>query len=278
MIGVKIDLTLVKYAVMVMGATGLALGVLLGIASKVFHVEADPRVEKITELLPGANCGACGFPGCEGAAEAIVKGEAPVTVCVAGGHEIVEHIAEVLGIEILEKAVPLKAFVHCGGGKGKVALRYIYDGEADCQMAMQIGGGCLLCQYGCLGHGTCVKGCPFGAVEMDEDHLPKIDWEKCRGCGICIEACPRKIISLVPETSQVHVACASLDKGKAVKDICEVGCIACKACEKICEFEAIKVENNIAVIDYAKCTNCGKCVEKCPSKCIVQHEVVCVII
>ncbi len=272
----NIDLTLVKYALMVMGGVGLALGILLGIASRVFHVEVDPRVEKITGLLPGANCGACGFPGCEGAAEAIVSGEAPATVCVAGGHEIAGHIAEVLGVEITEKAVPLKAWVCCGGGKGEVALRYIYDGEKDCQMAMQIGGGCLLCVYGCLGHETCVKSCPFGAIEMGEDKLPKIDWEQCRGCGVCVGACPRKIISLVPETSQVHVACSSLDKGKAIKEICEVGCIACKACEKVCEFEAIKVKNNIAVIDYAKCTNCGKCAEKCPSKCIVQRLITCV--
>lgn len=265
------DVSLTIKATLVLSGMGLVLGALLAVASNFFAVEIDPRVERILEVLPGLNCGACGYAGCEGAAEGIAKEEAPITACTAGGHEVTEQVAVILGKEVEAKGVPPKAQARCGGGRGKVALRYIYDGEVSCHMAQQVACGPLLCPYGCLGFGDCVEVCPLGAITIGEDHLPRIDWERCRGCGLCVETCPRNIIALVPETSQVDVFCSSPEKGKAVRSVCEVGCIACKSCEKVCEFGAIKVENNLAVIDYDKCTGCGKCVEKCPTKCLVAY-------
>jgi len=262
------DTSIIIKAALILGGTGLVLGALLAVASKIFYVEVDPKVELIREALPGANCGACGYPGCDGLAEVIAKGEAPPSACVAGGAEIAKQIAAILGIEVKEEKVAKKALVRCGGGKNEVAHRYIYDGELDCEMAQQIGKGPSLCCYGCLGFGSCAAACPFGAIVMGEDGLPNIDWHKCRSCGVCVEVCPRGIITLVPEDKKVHVLCCSQDKGKDVRSICKKGCIGCKACEKICEFDAIHVVDNLASIDNDKCTQCKKCVEKCPTGCI----------
>ena len=262
------DTSIIIKAVLALGGAGLVLGALLAVASKIFHVEIDPKVELIREFLPGANCGACGYPGCDGLAEAIAKGEALSSACVAGGSEIAEQIAGIMGIDIKEEKVAKKALVCCGGGKNEVAHRYIYDGELDCRMAQQIGKGPSLCSYGCLGFGSCAAACPFGAIIMGEDGLPLIDWKKCCGCGVCVEICPRGIIALVSENEEVHVLCHSHDKGKTVRSICKKGCIGCKACEKVCEFDAIHVVDNLAVINHEKCTGCKNCVEKCPTNCI----------
>ncbi|MDO8886134.1 RnfABCDGE type electron transport complex subunit B [Candidatus Oleimmundimicrobium sp.] len=262
------DTSIIIKAALVLGGAGLVLGAILAIASQIFHVEVDPKIEHIREVLPGANCGACGYPGCDGLAEAIAKGEASPLACVAGGAEVANQIATVLGIEVKEEKISKKAIVRCGGGKNEVVHRYIYDGKLDCQMAQQIANGPSLCVYGCLGFGSCMAACSFGAITMGENGLPYINWEKCRGCGACVEACPRKIIALVPENQEVHVFCRSHDKGKIVRSICKKGCIGCKACEKVCESDAVHVVDNLAVIDYEKCINCQKCVEKCPTGCI----------
>lgn len=266
------DTTVIIKASLALGGIGLVIGGLLAVASKVFYVEVDAKVELIRRLLPSINCGACGFPGCAGAAEAIAEGRAQSTACVAGGADVVKQIGALLGVEITDDTVTTKnkALIRCGGGKREVNHRYIYDGQQDCQMAQQLSGGPLLCTYGCLGLQNCVNACPFVAITIGEDGLPKINWDDCRSCGACVKACPRGIISMIPTEQQVHVLCRSNDRGKEVRGFCKKGCIACKACEKACEFDAIHVVDNLAVIDYDKCTNCKKCVEKCPTGCLVD--------
>ncbi len=262
--------TIIK-ASLALGGIGFLMGGILAVASKVFYVEVDAKVQLIRELLPGINCGACGYPGCEGAAEGIAEGRASNTACVAGGADLAKQIGALLRMEVSDAVgVANKALLRCGGGSSQVAHRYVYDGQPDCQMAEQLAGGPLLCSYGCLGLGSCVSACPFVAIVIGEDGLPKIDWNDCRSCGACVTACPRGIIALVLENKEVHVLCRSHDLGKEVRAVCKKGCIACKACEKACEFDAIHVIDNLAVIDYQKCTSCKKCVEKCPTSCLVD--------
>lgn len=264
----------VIYAVLTMGGAALVLGSILGIASIKFHVEIDPRVAHIIEVLPGSNCGACGLPGCEGAAEAMAEGEASYDGCVAGGHEVAKQVAEILGIEAGEAGVPKVAMVGCGGGSGKVQMRFVYEGIHHCTAANQLIGGPLACDYGCLGFGDCAEACPFDALYMSDEKLPKVDPVKCTACGICVTTCPREIMKLVPVNGEYVLACNSLDKGKVVRKVCEVGCIACKICEKACPEDppAITVQDNLARFDYETCTNCGACFEKCPTKCIQMAE------
>ncbi len=263
------EVMLVLKAVAALGGLGLVFGSLLEVTSRKFAVEVDPRVSLLLAVLPGANCGACGLPGCEAAAEAIASGKIPIDSCVAGGQETLEAVARVMGVEVTTLIEPFRAFIRCGGGRGKVSLRFLYDGVADCVIAEKTTHGDLACSYGCLGLGSCVKSCPFDALSIGENHLPVVNWAKCTGCGICVSICPRKIISLVPEKAQIGVACNSKDKGPVVRKICQVGCIACNACVKVCESGAITLVDNLAIIDYKKCTFCGKCIEKCPTKCIV---------
>lgn len=261
--------TIIK-AVIAMAGMALVLGAILAVASIRFHVEVDEKVQYIWDILPGANCGACGFPSCEAAAEGIAKGDIPINACMAGGQDIANKIAEIMGQEAAEGAEPMIAAAKCGGGKGKVKMRYRYEGIDNCHAAQIVVGGPLMCNYGCLGYGDCVQACPFDALEIAEDKLPRVDKEKCTACGICVTTCPRDIMALIPTKADVVVKCSSKDKGKTVKAACKVGCIACKACEKACEPEAIKVIDNLAVIDYEKCENRKACVEKCPTKCIVD--------
>lgn len=264
------NLAYVLYAVMTMGGLALVLGAILGVASIRFHIEVDPRVAHVVQVLPGSNCGACGFAGCEAAAEAIVKGEVTYDVCVAGGREVAKRIAGILGVEAEETGAPKVAVVGCGGGSGKVKTRFLYEGIHKCAAANQLVGGQLACDYGCLGFGDCATDCPFDALHMGKDNLPKVDREKCTACGICIAACPRGIMRLVPVTGDYAVACNSLEKGKFVRKVCEIGCIACKICEKACPIDspAIVVQENLALFNYDTCTNCGTCFDKCPTKCI----------
>lgn len=265
------DWNLVIYAVSTMMGLGIIMGGVLAIASVKFHVEVDPRVEQIREALPGSNCGACGLPGCDAAAEEISKEQVSYDACTAGGSDVAEAVARIIGVEVGEQKEPIKTVLRCQGGSGIVQQRYHYQGVTDCYAANLIAGGPLDCSYGCLGFGDCVRECPFDAMEMGGDGLPEIDLEKCTRCGICINTCPRKIIAFLPESAKVAVLCVSKDKGKIVRKACKVGCIACKACEKVCEPGAIIVTDNLAVIDYTKCTDCGKCVEKCPTKCLVRR-------
>ncbi len=255
---------LIVYAIAALGLIGLLFGLMLAAAAKVFYVEIDPRVEAVSELVPGANCGACGFAGCMKFSEAVVNGEAEPGDCIPAGEETVAEIARVLGKEVSASGSPI-ATLFCIGDSYKTADTYIYDGVEDCKVAGEMYGGFKACSYGCLGLGNCVRVCPFDAIEMGAHGLPVVDKVKCTGCGLCASACPRDLIKMLPAGDEGHlVLCASQDRGKTVSRACEVGCIACKACVKACPEEAIEMNDKLAVIDLEKCTDCGECVAKCP--------------
>ena len=257
-------------AVISMGAIGIFFAGFLAFASKKFAVEEDPRIEAIQKVLPGANCGGCGYAGCSNFAAALVAGEVEFNGCPAGGSEVSCKIAEIMGIEntegLGEKQV---AKVLCGGDSEKCSDKYRYIGVEDCAAAAKMaGGGPKECQYGCLGFGSCVKVCPSDAITITDGGIAVVDEEKCIGCKKCVAACPKNIIKMVPYGKEAHVLCSSPEPGKIVRKACKAGCIACRKCEKVCEFDAIHVENNLAVIDYEKCTGCMECVKACPVKCI----------
>ncbi len=248
----------------VIGGLGVLFGGLLAYAAQRFAVEEDPRVEVIIDLLPGANCGACGLAGCSSAAEKIVAGEVPVDSCVPGGKKVCDSICEVLGVDSVASEGRKIAEVYCLGTKDVAADKFEYHGVKDCKAAMMYNGGFKACAFGCLGLGTCVEACPFEALSMGENGLPQVDTDKCVGCGVCAKACPRNVIRIVSADRKAkYVPCNSQASGKIVRQSCEIGCIGCKACVKACPNEAISVENNLAVINRDKCDNCGKCVEVC---------------
>lgn len=246
---------------------GLLFGLGLVFASRKFHVEIDPRLEKVCTVLPGANCGACGYAGCVGFAESLFKQGGEIDKCRVCADETKELIARLLG-RTIEKKVKVVARLHCNGGK-KVKDRFFYNQIRDCACANLVMKGQKECIYGCLEFGTCARVCPFGAITMSDEGLPVIDESKCRACGKCVAICPKKLFTLIPVGSPVYVACSSHDIGKNTKAVCPVGCIACKLCEKACKFDAIHVIDNLARIDYKKCTSCGLCVAACPTKAIL---------
>lgn len=261
------SITAILIAALVVGGTGLFIGVFLGVAGRKLAVEVDPREEAINEALPGNNCGGCGYAGCSGLASAIVKGEAPVNGCPVGGAPVAQKIGEIMG-ESANDAVKMVAFVKCAGTCEKTTKTYEYYGIEDCGMAsMMQNAGPKSCSFGCLGFGSCVKACPFDAIHI-VDGIALVDKETCKACGKCVAVCPKKLIELVPYDQKHLVQCSSNEKGKNVIAACKVGCIGCKMCEKVCEFDAVKVLDNIAHIDPDKCTNCGKCADKCPRKII----------
>ena len=261
---------IILISVLVVGGTGLLIGLILSFAGKKFAVSTDEREALIREALPGNNCGGCGFPGCDGAAAAVASGAAPVTVCPVGGAAVAREIGRIMGQEVGDTR-RMTAYVKCGGTCGTAKEQYTYTGVEDCAFAAQLpGGGSKSCAYGCLGYGSCVKACQFEAVTI-VDGVARVDREACRACGACIRACPRGLIELVPyEKTEYHVACASRDKGKAVMEVCGSGCIGCRKCEKSCPSGAVTVQDGLAHIQYDLCTGCGTCAEQCPRKCIVK--------
>jgi electron transport complex protein RnfB len=254
-------------AVVSLGGIAFILAIGLGIASKIFVVEINPKVEAVAEILPGANCGGCGYAGCSGFAEAVVAGETNPSECKAASAEIIKEMSRILGVEVEQKE-KRTAKVLCQGTADNCKAKYLYEGIEDCRAAVLLGGGQKACSYSCLGFGTCVKACPFKAIKIGPHGLPHIDEEHCTGCGSCARQCTRSIIRLVPVGQVYYIPCSSQHKGKAVRQVCRAGCLACGLCSKKCPNQAITLENNRPVIDPEKCSGCGICAEKCPQKII----------
>lgn len=285
-----------------LGVMGLLFGAALAYASKKFAVEVDPRVEKIAEVLPNANCGGCGLAGCAAFAEAVVAEQVDANACSPGGVEVAHKIAQIIGKKSSEQ-VSMVAAVMCSGGRAEAKDKYIYDGIEDCQAAALLAGGFKECSYGCLGMGNCVTACPFDAIIINDNGLAVVDDAKCTGCGNCVTACPRNVISLIPREAQIFLACSSHDKGVSVKKKCTVGCISCNLCVKFTPSGEVKMDNFLPVLNYqgnenfitayhkcpqncfvdkvkhwpkifidTKCTGCGECVTVCPIKGAIEGE------
>ncbi|MCM8786508.1 MAG: RnfABCDGE type electron transport complex subunit B [Candidatus Omnitrophica bacterium] len=258
-------------AVIILSLLGFIFGISLAIVSKFLKIKVDEKLERICKILPGANCGACGKAGCFGFAQAILSRELSLDCCKVASNEAKVLIADILGIKF-EKKVRLVAVVHCNGGC-KVKDKFIYNGIEDCIYANLELGGQKECFWGCLGFGTCVNACPFGAISMSAEKIPIIDTNKCTGCGKCVEICPKKLFSLVPVNYDVYVACNSFDVGKLTRKICPVGCIACGICTKVTN-STFYIKDNLAYIDYDKIKDekmLYEAMSKCPVKCIVKR-------
>ena len=257
------------------GSLGLFFGASLAYASKKFAVEVDPKIEEIIEKLPGANCGGCGYPGCSGYAEAVVKSGASMTLCSPGGDAVIQDIANIMGVKAVEAGEKMVAVVQCRGDNEKAPKRFHYAGITNCHAAQIIMGGDKACIYGCLGLGTCVESCPFGAMKMGEAGLPIVNEDKCTACGMCVSACPRGIMKLIPVSQQVFIGCVSQDKGKAVKQVCKVGCTGCTLCSKpkITPSGSIEMKGNLPEIVDPKAEDLMNAVQKCPTKSFVVRGI-----
>ena len=260
------DVMAIVYALGILGVLGLIFGAVLGVADRAFHVEVDPRVDQVRGVLGGANCGACGFAGCDAFAEAVVRGEAKPNGCPAGGAKAAEAIGEIMGLAV-EAQSPVVARVICRGVDGIAKERFEYDGYHSCRVAAGIAGGPKLCRFACLGLGDCMDKCRFNAITM-KDGIANINPDVCVGCGACVAECPRNAIRMMPKDAKTIVRCRNSDSGREARAACMNACIACKRCEKNCKYDAIHVDNGFAVIDYDKCTRCGECAEICPCNCI----------
>ena len=252
--------------VIIFGIIGLLIGVLLSVASKIFSVTKDDRIDLVLENLPGANCGGCGYAGCSACAEAIVAGKADVNVCPVNGKEKSIKIATIMGSKVKETK-ETAAFVNCSGDNCSAKRKYLFDGTKTCKDVYALKGGDKECEFSCLGYGDCVNVCKFGAITI-ADGIANIDKEKCTSCKMCVNTCPKKVIEILPKNIKVYVKCSSKDKGVLVKDKCKVGCIGCSICAKNCPQDAITITENLAHIDYDKCVGCLVCAEKCPKKII----------
>ena len=262
------------YSIIALGSIGAISAIILYFVAQKFKVIEDPRIDEVADKLPGANCGGCGFAGCRNFAEAIVKaGNMDNLNCPVGGNTIIKEIAPILGIIAVERD-PQIAVVRCSGSLAKAPKKVEYDSAATCAFAHNLFAGESGCPYGCLGLGDCVISCKFDAIYIDKiTGLPVVSNEKCVSCGACAKACPRSIIEIRNKNKKdrrIFVSCINQEKGAIAKKNCEVACIGCGKCVKVCNFEAITLKNNLAYIDFMKCTLCRKCVEECPTTAIVE--------
>ena len=268
-------MNLIISSIIVLGVIGLASAVILYFVAQKFKVEEDTRIDAVAELLPGANCGGCGYPGCRGFAEACVKAESlDNMLCPVGGLPVMCKVSEVLGHAVCQ-ATPKIAVVRCNGTCTNRPRTNKFDGAHNCKIAAQLYAGETNCSHGCLGFGDCVAACQFDAIKINpETGIPEVDEEKCTACGACVKACPKKVIELRNKGvkgRRVFVSCVNKDKGAVARKACSAACIGCGKCQKICPFGAIKVENNLAYIDFELCRSCRKCVNECPTGAI--HDV-----
>jgi Na+-translocating ferredoxin:NAD+ oxidoreductase RNF subunit RnfB len=265
-------MTTVIIAVIVSFILAFVIGVLLGFFKKIFAVPVDEKAQMIRNVLPGANCGACGYPGCDGFAAACAAGTAPADGCAAGGVKTAQAVAKVLGVKVdAEDHVVVLA---CRGCKDNCIPRGFYNGVKNCAAAHQAVNGTKMCQWGCVGFGDCIESCRFDALSMGDDGLPHVDTKKCTGCGMCIKTCPMHLFFKVPVSRKGAVAlCSNRNENKAmVLKTCKAGCIKCGKCERSCDKGAIKVTNGIPVVNYELCNSCGKCVEGCPTHVLALVE------
>ena len=255
--------------VLIVAVIGVIAGLGLSIASVVMAVPTNETAEKIREVLPGANCGACGYSGCDAYAAALADGAKVLTLCAPGGADVAKEIGAVLGADV--GSIKAKsAVVRCRGNCDNANTNYDYDGITSCIMANQLLGGPSSCKFGCIGLGDCVKACEYGAIKVCNG-VAVVDTELCKSCGKCTAACPKGLIKVVEiEKPKAYVYCNNTDKGALARKACTAACIGCMKCVKNCPEGAVKVENNLASVDISKCTHCGLCIENCPTKCIMD--------
>lgn len=264
----------IYFSFIALSALAFIFAIVIYFVDKKFKVIEDPKIDEVQEALPGANCGGCGYPGCRGFAEALVKaGKIDGFFCPVGGNETMKKIGNILGLKVEEKA-PQIAVIRCNGTFQNAPSKVKYDGYLSCSFVNLLFSGESTCPYGCLGCGDCVRACIFDAIYINnETGLPVVIEDKCTACGACVKACPRSIIELRnkgPKGKRIYVNCINKEKGAIARKNCSVACIGCGKCVKVCEFDAIKLENNLAYIDYIKCRLCRKCVEVCPTGAIVE--------
>lgn len=252
---------------------GFLLGLLLGLFKKIFAVSVDPKVQQVRDALSGANCGGCGFAGCDAFAEAVVAGDAPASGCIAGGAAVAQKVSEVLGVSA-ESSEPKVAFVACHGSLECALPKGEYVGVKTCAGAQLVMNGTKKCAFGCIGFGDCVEACPFEAISMGADGLPKIDYGKCVGCGKCAKTCPKKLFQLLPKNTKGSIAvCANHSDNKPqIRKDCSAGCFKCGMCARKCPAQCIDVSSGIPSVDYSKCTSCGECIKACPDKVLVLAQ------
>jgi Na+-translocating ferredoxin:NAD+ oxidoreductase subunit B len=258
-------------AALLLGVTGLICGLILAVASRIFAVHEDPRIETVTSYLPGINCGACGFAGCSDYARSIVLNGADISICRPGGQETVQRIAAFMGIKASEREREV-ALVLCNGDDSSAVHKADYNGIADCASAELAGGASKACRFGCLGLGSCARACPVKAIEITAGRIALIHPELCIGCGKCIKKCPRHLIRMVPESRSIHVLCMSKDRGNAVKKVCSVGCIGCTLCTRAVNQQGIRMEGALAVVDYSIPLDNDEVITKCPQHTIHRRS------
>ena len=254
-------------AFLVVAGIALLLGIMLALISHFFSVPEDPTQEKVRACLPGVNCGACGYTGCDDYAAALAAGGVAPNLCIPGAQAVANEIGAILGVEAVEPTVDVVAFVACNGDCDATHTKAEYRGLKTCKAASLLFGGEGACSSGCLGLGECATTCPADAIYYNNG-VAKVETSRCIGCGLCSKTCPKRIIHMVPQKAAVAVLCSNKDKGVDARKACQNACIGCKKCEKTCPHGAIAVVDNVAVIDYAKCTGCGTCAEACPTGCL----------
>lgn len=262
----------IVFSVLSVGVLGGLFGVGLAFASRLLAVHKDKRVEEVTEALPGLNCGACGYPGCEGYAEAIVESDEVLDLCKPGGPDTMQTLGAIMGVEVASGGERLVARVHCRGGRDEAKRRFDYDGIEDCNAAVQLYGGGKVCPFGCLGLGSCIKVCPVDAISKTSNGLVRVDPDLCISCGKCVEICPTGVMQMVPADADRIVACNSTDKGGVVRKYCTVGCIGCKRCAKESPDGGFVIEDFLARIDYKKTGDRSAAEHACPTHCIVSVQ------